>query len=1379
MKKALLIIAILLTGFGSSFASHIPGGNITWTCDPANPLCYNFIFTQVINCPSTNPTTMSNGFTITNDCGLANPTMPVLTQTGLSIDVAQTCATATSTCAGGTVPGAWLATYEGQVCFPANCDSWTIDYELCCRDANSNTAGGSGNSMHLQSVMNTLTAPCNNGPVVTAPQFIPYMCANQSNTYCLTTADPDADSTYYQMTSPLAAGGVPIAYNAPYTVNAPLNGFVLDAQTGCMTFNQGITGNFVVAIMINSYDVFGNLISSITQDYQIEVITCTNTPPNQPVGGGITNFNGAGGNGGASQTGPGALAMCYGDNVCFDITFDDPDLANILTLTTRGTALMPGATFTTTGTNPIIGTFCWTAQPGWIGNVVTFSVQDDACPIVGTSSFAVNFNITTGVWTGPDDTICGSQTSQLIATGGSGTYTWTSIAGPPLIVGTNFSSNPNPNPVATPTATTTYVVTSTLSVACQNTDTVTVYVVPDITTTVTQSASSACLFDPIQLDVTIAPAGPGYTYSWTPATYLNSTTVSNPIATITAPGTYTYYVDVTSAAGCVKSDSITVVIVPFMVPDITILTPDSMMACGDSILIDLDLGGGIPAISGPSPTNACSGPTSQNTIGNGTTNLANAPSPYYGFYEDGRVQMIYTAAEITATGFIGGKITEISFDVTAKASTQPYNGLTIKIGPTALNDFVGATTFVPGLFQVYTNAAYTTTLGWNTHILNTAYEWDGISNLIVEVCFDNTSWTSTDQVAQTNTGGIAMTLYDYTDGAVGCTLNTPYTANANRPNIRFTQCPTIPDPLAFNYAWTPATNIITSTMQNPTIFPSNPTSYIVTVTDTGGNCFDTDTINVVVLCGACYLPAITVTNPTCKDGLNGSIVVDPTFVLGSEVQNFTWQDSITGAVLQTTLNLTTGMQDSLTNIGAGAYTITMTDSSGCSQDTTIYITDPDSVMISTITPDDIVCIGGSIPIDATAIDGNGGPYTYTWTDLSTGTVIPGVPPMTVSPIISPTCYSVFATDQLGCISSVSQVCISLYPDIIASTTNAAITVCPGFGTNIDMSAIGGSGVGYNYDWYENGILIGNGATINVTPTSSPTTYTGVATDNCTSPSDLVLVVVDWYGLVTPDFVKDLPNDCYPITIEFTNTSTPAGLVGSSTWSFSNGATMSGDPASYTFNTPVCQDVTLTVTTIDGCVVDTTIASYVCPYDYPVANFSMNPPITDLLNTEIQFTNLSDGGTPPLNALWNFGSGLFPDTSGVNNPIFNYPDNAPGTYNVLLTVTDINGCQDTVMGTVVVNGIYLFYVPNSFTPDGDGTNEVFRPYGEGIDFSQYTMAIYDRWGEQLFNTSNAERGWDGTYKGKPVNNGVYIWKIIAKEEYGTIIHDNFGHVNLIR
>ena len=92
---------------------------------------------------------------------------------------------------------------------------------------------------------------------------------------------------------------------------------------------------------------------------------------------------------------------------------------------------------------------------------------------------------------------------------------------------------------------------------------------------------------------------------------------------------------------------------------------------------------------------------------------------------------------------------------------------------------------------------------------------------------------------------------------------------------------------------------------------------------------------------------------------------------------------------------------------------------------------------------------------------------------------------------------------------------------------------------------------------------------------------------------------------------------------------------------------------------------------------------------------------------------------------------------------------------------------------------MFYVPNTFTPDGDGVNEIFRPYGEGIDFSQYTMQIFNRWGELIYETNEPELGWDGTYKGKPVQVGTYIWKIVAKEEYTPIIHDTFGHVNLIR
>lgn len=1373
MKKIFIILFVLLFG-ANSYASHIPGGNLTYQCT-GNPNEYLVTMTLFVSCPST----LGNQYTVTasNTCGLPNPTI-TLPQLGTQQEVSQICPAQQnqSDCPPGTggIPGVLMYTYQALVTLPAGCNTWTFAFSLCCRDASTNTNGGSGNSMYFQTTMNSITAPCDASPYVTA-QPIPYVCAGQPQTYCPGAIDPDGDSLYYSLVNPMGANAVPITHPAPYTPTAPLQNFTLDPLTGCITFNQPTTGNFVVTYLIEAFDANGNLTGSIIHDFQFEVINCTNTIPAPPAGG-ITLTSGN-----ATQTGPNTIELCEGATACFSMTFTDPDAGDSLSIDTNTSNIFtafPGAIINVSGTNPFTIDICWTVPAGSPTQInATVTVTDGACPIEGTATQVATFNIITSTVANPDITICGNQTAQLTASGGS-VFNWSVLAGPPIVVGTNFSCNPCANPVASPTATTTYLVTSNLSGGCQNTDTVTVTVVPDFTATASQSSATSCLLDPVQLNVAVNPAGPGYSYLWTPATYLNSDVIANPVANISVPGVYQYIVQVTNPNGCIKYDTISITVAAAVTPNISILNPDTTLDCGDSLQINLDLGGGIPAVCGPSVNNNCTGPTTQSVIGNGTTNISFDPTPYNGGWHDGRVQMIYTPAELNAMGFMGGKITEVAFNVTSLGN-QSYTGLTISMMCTPLSDFTATNQFVAGASQVFTVGAspltYTPVMGWNTHVLNTAYEWDGTSNLLVEVCFDNTAWGSSHQVTQTATP-VARTLYDFTDFATGCTLNTP-TTHLSRPDIRFTHCPTIPDPNAYSYNWVPNSNIQTDTSQNPVVFPQQPTTYIVTVTDTAGGCQDTDTINVSVTCGTCYPPLPTPTNPTCKDGTDGKIVINPVFVLGSEVQNFVWTDSITGTILQTTNNITTGMQDSLTGLPAGAYTITMTDSSGCSADTTIWLYEPDSVEITALTPDDIICIGGSIPISASATGGNGAPYAINWTDLSNNSPIPGNGPHNVSPTVSPTCYSVYALDPLGCTSDTQQVCISLYPNIIASTSDDSIYICPDASANLDINAIGGSGVGYNYDWYENGIIIGNGPLINVTPTSAVTVYTGVATDNCTTPADSVTIYVFWYNLPTPSFVRNKPDSCYPITIEFTNTSTPANLIGSSSWFISDGSTINGDPVSHTFNTPVCQDVTLTITTVDGCTVDTTYPNFVCPHDYPDANFYMTPPITDVLNTDIEFTNLST--SLPLTYLWEFNSGIAPDSSTETHPTKVFPNDEPGTYDVVLTVTNQNGCQDTARGTVIINGIYLFYVPNTFTPDGDGTNEIFRPYGEGIDFSMYTMLIFDRWGELIYETDQPELGWDGTYKGKPVQVGTYIWKIVAKEQYSTIIHDNFGHVNVIK
>jgi gliding motility-associated-like protein len=86
-----------------------------------------------------------------------------------------------------------------------------------------------------------------------------------------------------------------------------------------------------------------------------------------------------------------------------------------------------------------------------------------------------------------------------------------------------------------------------------------------------------------------------------------------------------------------------------------------------------------------------------------------------------------------------------------------------------------------------------------------------------------------------------------------------------------------------------------------------------------------------------------------------------------------------------------------------------------------------------------------------------------------------------------------------------------------------------------------------------------------------------------------------------------------------------------------------------------------------------------------------------------------------------------------------------------------GCKDTIVKPVVVNEGFNIYVPNAFSPNGDGHNDFFQPKGYGI--VKYNLVVFDRWGERLFSTDQFENGWDGKYKGQVCKDDTYIWKIV--------------------
>ena len=162
-------------------------------------------------------------------------------------------------------------------------------------------------------------------------------------------------------------------------------------------------------------------------------------------------------------------------------------------------------------------------------------------------------------------------------------------------------------------------------------------------------------------------------------------------------------------------------------------------------------------------------------IGTGTSSSS---YPFYTYYHDARSQFIYTAAEISANGTSAGPITSIAFNVSSIGG-QAMNSFSVKMKNSSLNSLTG---FESGFTTVYTNSAYNVaTTGWQTINLASPFLWDGVSNLIIEVCFDNTSYSSNSLVYATAAAG--KTWGNMMDNGTGCSL-TGGSLQSNRPNIQ-------------------------------------------------------------------------------------------------------------------------------------------------------------------------------------------------------------------------------------------------------------------------------------------------------------------------------------------------------------------------------------------------------------------------------------------------------------------------------------------------------------------------------------------------------------------------------------------------------------------
>mgnify|MGYP001168334611 FL=1 len=532
------------------------------------------------------------------------------------------------------------------------------------------------------------------------------------------------------------------------------------------------------------------------------------------------------------------------------------------------------------------------------------------------------------------------------------------------------------------------------------------------------------------------------------------------------------------------------------------------------------------------------------------------------------------------------------------------------------------------------------------------------------------------------------------------------------------------------------------------IFSSGNQSCAITAYFTNDNSCSLSTSSFIepICPGPCLAPIPTVDSLTCYGGSDASISGVPGGIDGPPWIIQLIDGNYTNVLFSDSNVISSFLFDSLS---AGSYVIRSLDTAGCYADTMIII--PDGVpMVLSMSNDTIICIGGTATVGVTATGGTL-PYSYSWNGIS------GNGPHDVSPTYSQY-YKVSVVDSFNCVSDFDSVLVALNPPILTNSLSS-VSVCPYDSLNISVATFGGNGGPYNYSWtLDNGMSIGSQSSINVSPVSNSTYYYLTISDNCETPESSDSILVSWYDLPTVDFSADTTSGCWPVEVYFYN-NTAVSQVASCDWDLGNGFYSNNlDTVVTIYNTPGSYHVTLDITNSDGCANDTTYFNYIDVFDYPVAGFTSRPNPASILNPSVQFVDTSSADVVYFDWTFYDSTNTMIGSDYVQNPIYNFSGLIEQQYYIELYVENQNGCSDTVYGTQIVEGEYAFFLPNSFTPNGDGLNDSFFPVGDKISVENYSFKIFNRWGELIFSTNDFNEKWDGTYQNNALSSDAYIWKI---------------------
>lgn len=547
-----------------------------------------------------------------------------------------------------------------------------------------------------------------------------------------------------------------------------------------------------------------------------------------------------------------------------------------------------------------------------------------------------------------------------------------------------------------------------------------------------------------------------------------------------------------------------------------------------------------------------------------------------------------------------------------------------------------------------------------------------------------------------------------------------------------------------NYSWTstPSSTIANGNTATPTVTPSVTTVYTVNVTNQFG-CYGSDSVTVLVR-----------NLPTPDAGVDTALCIGASINLNATGGNtYGWTGS----------NITSGAATATATIAPGTtgdYIVTVTDIYGCQNSDTV------NVVVHQLPPanagaDQYIC--GNNCASLTASGGS----VYAWSPTN-GLSSPNTAATQACPQAT-TNYIVTVTDIYGCVNT-DAVLVTVYPPLQV-TASANTSICPGGTANISATASGGDGGPYTYSWSPaSGLATPNASSSTATPTVT-TTYTITVSDQCGSIVAVDSVTVTVFPQPQLSVTPSVTSGCAPVCVDFSGSSTTP--ESSCFYDFGDQSTSTTCDPSHCYSDPGSYTVTYTITDVNGCQNTITYPNMIVVHPNPVAGFSVTPQTTSILAPDVTITpNCTSCDT----TIYMMGQDSIPVLNYVST--FTYTYTEPGTYNIMQIAVNQYGCADTAYDFVVIEPDWSFFAPNAFTPNGDGRNDVFMVYGDGIDNSTFEMWIFDRWGNLIFTSTDMTKGWDGTKNASELCQiDTYIWRVRFKDLNGNP-HSFVGHANLI-